>query len=207
MSTLGHGNAVWFLMRGSGVAALLLLTGVTALGIASVGRVRIGSLPAFATLALHRSVALLSVVFVAIHVTTAVVDPWASVRLVSVVVPFSARAHGLWIGLGALSVDLLVALVASSLLRQRIGQRAWRAVHWGAYLAWPIALLHGLGVGSDGSTAWLRAVAVGAIGLTAASLALRLLRGRPGPDPAARARLAHPARADAPGPRRRSSLA
>lgn len=207
MSTLGHGNAVWFLMRGSGVVALLLLTCVTALGIASVGRLRIGPLPAFATLALHRSVALLSVVFVAIHVTTAVVDPWASVRLVSVVVPFSAGAHALWIGLGALSVDLLVALVASSLLRARIGQRAWRAVHWGAYLAWPIALLHGLGIGSDSSTAWMRAVAVGAIGLAAASLVLRLLRGRPGSDAAARAPLAHAPRPAASGSRRRSSLA
>ena len=44
-----------------------------------------------------------------------------------------------WVGLGALSLDLIAALVVSSLLRRRVGARAWRAIHWAAYLSWPLA--------------------------------------------------------------------
>ena len=84
MSVFGNGNAVWFLMRGSGVVSLLLLTGVMALGVATRGSAKISSLPRFATLALHRTISLLSVVFIGIHVTTAVIDPYAAVRLVDV---------------------------------------------------------------------------------------------------------------------------
>ena len=176
MSVLGHGNAVWFLMRGSGVVALLLLTGVMALGIATTGGVRLGSLPRFGTLALHRSLSLLSVIFIGVHVGTAVADPYAAVRLADVFLPFTARSHPLVLGLGALSVDLVVALIATSLLRARIGRRAWRAVHWAAYAAWPLAFLHAIGMGSDTPTLWLRVLALGALALVAVSLAWRLLR-------------------------------
>jgi sulfoxide reductase heme-binding subunit YedZ len=166
--------AVWYLMRGSGVVSLLLLTGVVALGVGTTRGVRIGSLPRFATMALHRSTALLATVFVAIHVATAVIDPDAVVRLIDVVVPFTARSQPLRVGLGALSLDLILALIVTGLLRARIGRRAFRAVHWGSYAAWPVALLHSLGMGTDASTIWMRAVAGACIATVAAALAWRL---------------------------------
>ena len=175
MSVLDNGNPVWFLMRGSGVVSLLLLTGVMALGIATRGGVRLGSLPRFATLALHRSVALLSVVFIAIHVTTAVIDPYASVRLVDVFVPFAAASRPLLVGLGAVALDLVLALVVTGLLRERIGHRTWRAIHWAAYATWPLALVHAVGIGSDASSLWLRLLAVGSVALIGAALVWRLL--------------------------------
>lgn len=192
MSVFAHGNAVWFLMRGSGVVALVLLTAVLALGIATTGGVRLGSLPRFATLALHRSISLLSVVFVGVHVATAVADPYAAVRLADVFLPFGARSRPLLVGLGALSVDLVVALIVTSLLRARIGRRAWRAVHWAAYAAWPLAFLHAVGMGSDTRTLWLRVLAIGALALVAVSLAWRVLR-RPG-DPGVSTAPARPSR-------------
>ena len=64
------------------------------------------------------------------------------------------------------AADLVAAIVVTSLLRHRIGARAWRLVHWLAYLCWPIALLHGLQTGTDGGTWWLRTVA----GLCAAAV-------------------------------------
>ena len=162
--------AVWYLMRGSGIVSLALLTGVVALGVATWGGARLGTMPRFATIALHRSVSLLAVVFLAIHVVTAVADPYAAVSLVDVVVPFSAASAPLWVGLGALALDLIAALVVTGLLRRRIGQRAFRAIHWAAYAAWPLALLHGLGMGTDATSTWMR-VAVGACVLVAAGAA------------------------------------
>jgi sulfoxide reductase heme-binding subunit YedZ len=165
--------AVWYLMRGTGVVSLVLLTGVFALGIATRRRARIPTLPRFATLALHRSLSLLAVTFIAIHVVTALVDPYAAVVVVDLVVPFTASSQPLWIGLGALALDLVLALIVTGLLRRRIGRRAFRAVHWGAYAAWPLALVHAVGIGSDTATPWLRSVGVACVLVVAAGAAWR----------------------------------
>lgn len=167
-------GSVWYLMRATGVVSLLLLTAVFVLGIATTSHVRTRSLPGFAAVSLHRSIALLSVAFLGLHVLTAVVDPYAVVGPAAVVVPFAAGRSALWVGLGALSLDLTAALIVTSLLRGRIGLRTWRAVHWLAYLSWPLALGHSLGVGSDTGTLWLRAVAAGCIGAVGGAVALRL---------------------------------
>jgi sulfoxide reductase heme-binding subunit YedZ len=166
---------VWFLMRGSGVVSLLLLTGVMALGIATYGGVRLGSLPRFATLALHRSISLLSVVFIAIHVTTAVIDHYASVRIVDVFVPFTAASQPLLVGLGAVAVDLVLALVVTGLLRERIGRHAWRAIHWAAYATWPAALVHSVGIGTDAPSLWFTLLVPACVALVGGALAWRLL--------------------------------
>lgn len=175
MSAFDDGNAVWFLMRGSGVVSLLLLTGVMTLGIATRGGVRLSGLPRFATLALHRSMSLLSVLFLGVHIATALIDPYAAVRLVSVVVPFSNGSKPLMVGLGAIAVDLMLALVVTGLLRERIGQRTWRAIHWAAYATWPVAFIHAVGMGSDTSTPWMKALGIGSVSLIGGAIAWRAL--------------------------------
>jgi sulfoxide reductase heme-binding subunit YedZ len=152
-------DALWYFARGSGLVSLVLLTVVVALGIgARSGRPAFG-LPRFAVNLLHRNAALLAVVMLAGHVVSLLFDPYAQLRLVDIVLPFVGNYRPFWQGLGTLAFDLTLALVATSLLRHRLGVRAWRAVHWLAYLAWPIALLHGLETGTDGGTGWLRTVA------------------------------------------------
>jgi sulfoxide reductase heme-binding subunit YedZ len=146
--------AVWYLMRGSGVAALLILTLSFVLGIVNALRWRGSRLPLFVSAQLHRSVSLLAVVFVLIHVLTAAFDPDAQVGLAGLLIPFAAQAQAFWVGLGALSLDLFLALIISSLLRRRLRQATWRAVHWTAYACWPLALVHGLGQGTDALAWW-----------------------------------------------------
>jgi sulfoxide reductase heme-binding subunit YedZ len=140
--------------------SLVLLTVVVALGVATrSGRPAFG-LPRFAVTAVHRNASLISVLLLAIHVGTLLVDPQAGTRLVDVVLPFVGNYRPLWQGLGTLALDLVAALIVTSLLRHRIGPRAWRSVHWLAYAAWPIALLHGLGTGTDAGSLWLRGTTV-----------------------------------------------
>ena len=55
----------------------------------------------------------------------------------------------MWLGLGAVSFDLLLAVLITSVLRRRLGYRSWRAVHWLAYASWPVAVIHGIGTGTD----------------------------------------------------------
>ena len=120
---------LWFATRGAGTVSLLLFTAVVCLGILAVVRWQSPSWPRFLSVELHRSLALLSVVFLGVHIVTAIADPFTSLGVVAAVVPFASSYRPLWVGLGVISVDLLAAILVSSLLRPRIGQAAWRAVH------------------------------------------------------------------------------
>jgi methionine sulfoxide reductase heme-binding subunit len=142
-------TALWYASRATGVVALVLLTAVVVLGVLVNRRGRLPGLPRFATTSLHRSVSLLAVVFLAVHVLTAIADPYVTIGIVAAIVPFTAAYKTFWIGLGAVSLDIVIALIVTSLARARLGRRAWRAVHWLAYAAWPIALFHSLGSSTD----------------------------------------------------------
>jgi methionine sulfoxide reductase heme-binding subunit len=165
-------SAYWYLTRSSGVVALLLMTGAVVLGVLDVRRVSSPQWPRFVLDTLHRNVSLLAVVFLGVHVITSVLDSFASIPLLDAFVPFVGSYRPFWLGLGALSFDLLLAVIVTSLLRRRVGYRSWRAVHALTYLSWPIALLHGLGTGTDVSSAWLLALcAVCVVAVLAAALA------------------------------------
>jgi len=148
------GKAMWYLTRGTGLMALLLLTASVLLGILQVKRWQTSRWPRFITAALHRNLSLLSVVFVGVHVATTVVDGFAPIGWLDAVLPFRSPYRPLWLGLGAVSTDLLIAVVGTSLLRGWLGYRTWRAVHWAAYACWPVALLHGMGTGTDIRLGW-----------------------------------------------------
>ncbi len=178
--SLTTSGADWYLMRASGVITLLLLTGVFVLGIATTKRWRSRSLPGFAVVSLHRSISLLAVVFLGVHIVTSLVDPYAAVGVAAVVVPFVAGKSAFWVGLGAVSLDLTLALIVTSLLRARIGLRVWRAVHWAAYLSWPLALFHSVGMGSDAGTLWLRGVGALCVAAVGAAVVWRWQRAAAG---------------------------
>ncbi len=142
-------NPLWVLSRATGLVSLVLLTLVMVIGILVQRQRRVGTLPRFVVVGLHRNASLLGVAFVAVHVASVVYDPYVSIRWVDALVPFAGSYRPFWLGLGAVTLDLMLALVLTSLLRHRVPRRAWRAVHWAAYACWPVALAHGVGTGSD----------------------------------------------------------
>jgi sulfoxide reductase heme-binding subunit YedZ len=154
--------------------SLILLTAVFVLGIATFRRWRPANLPRFVTASLHRSFALLAVVFLGVHIITAIADPYAVVGLSATVVPFVAGRNPFWVGLGAISLDLIGALIITSLLRAKVGAKAWRAVPWTAYASWPLALAHTFGTGTDANTVWMRAIGVSSIAAVGGSLLWRV---------------------------------
>jgi predicted ferric reductase len=172
-------SAYWYLTRSSGAVALLLLTLSLVLGVIDVRRWSTERWPRFVVDSLHRNVSLLALGFLGLHILTAVLDSFAPISLANAVIPFTGSYRPLWLGLGALSFDLMLAVIATSLLRRHIGHATWRAVHWFAYASWPIALLHGLGTGSDVKSTWMLALSVGClIGVIGAVLA-RIAAGWP----------------------------
>lgn len=172
-------SIAWYLTRATGAVAMLLLTASVALGILDVGRYSSQRWPRFVLDALHRNVSLLAVVFLTLHIVTTVLDTFAHISIVAAFIPFTSSYRPFWLGLGALACDLLLALVITSLLRRRLGFSAWRATHWLAYACWPIALLHGLGTGSDVKSAWMLLLSVACVLVVTAAVLTRLLRGWP----------------------------
>jgi methionine sulfoxide reductase heme-binding subunit len=173
-------SAYWYLTRATGAVALLLLTGALVLGIVEVRRWQTPRWPRFVIDSLHRNLALLALAFLAAHILTALLDSFAPIELSAALIPFISPYRPFWLGLGAVAFDLTLAVIATSLLRGRMGHASWRAVHWLVYAAWPIALLHGLGTGSDVKSAWLLALTVGCLALVMAAVAARAVAGWPG---------------------------
>lgn len=167
-------TGIWYTMRATGIVALALFTGTMVLGILTAGRVKTRSWPAFAQADLHKWVSLLAVVFLGLHVLTAVLDTYVNVGWAAIVVPFASPYRPLWTGLGTVSVDLALAVAVSSALRQRIGARTWRGIHWLAYGSWPVAVAHSLGIGTDASKLWMDAIAAVCVLAVSAAVAWRI---------------------------------
>lgn len=159
-------SAYWYLTRGTGAVSLALLTLSVVIGVAGSLRISAQRWPRFAVDAVHRDVSLLAIALLVVHVITSVLDSFAPISITAAVIPFISSYRPFWLGLGALAFDLMLALAITSLLRRRLGYPAWRAVHWLAYVCWPVAVLHGLGTGTDTKVWWmllLTAVCVAAV--------------------------------------------
>ena len=129
---------------------------------------------------LHRNLALLALVFLGVHVATAIIDPYAGIRWWDAVVPFASTYHPFWTGLGAAASDLVVALVGTSVLRTWLPLRVWRAVHFAAYVLWPVALAHGLGIGgADSTRGWVQVIDGGCALVVVAAVAIRVRARHP----------------------------
>jgi predicted ferric reductase len=173
------GSAYWYLTRSTGAVALLLLTVAIALGVVDVRRWSTPQWPRFVVDSLHRNVSLLAMVFLVLHILTSVLDSFAPISLVDAFIPFVGSYRPFWLGLGAIAFDLLLAVTITSLLRQRMGYASWRAIHWFTYASWPIALLHGLGTGSDVKATWLLALSIACLLVVLAAVLIRVISGWP----------------------------
>lgn len=169
------GQILWFVSRASGVLLLVLLSTVMLLGAAS----RLGRAPAwlspFSVAELHRRLSLFAVLLLVLHVVTALLDPYVTIGWVAAIVPLASPYRTLAIGLGTAAVDLGGAVLLTSLVRRRLGYRAWRAVHWLAYLAWPAAFAHSVTAGGDLGVWWVAAAEYASVTMVAAALIARLL--------------------------------
>jgi sulfoxide reductase heme-binding subunit YedZ len=165
---------LWYTTRGAGAVSLVLLSAVAVLGLLARLRFEAYGWPRFLSAAVHGDLALMTLVFLVLHIVTAVVDPFTHLGLVALV-PFGSYYRTLWLGLGAIAFELLLAIVATSLLRKHLGARVWRAVHWLAYVSWPIAVLHGIGTGTDRTALWMVLIDVVCVAAVAIALIWRVL--------------------------------
>ena len=183
-STAGS-QGLWLVSRASGVILLILFSAVMVLGVSTRTGAATRRWPRFAVAELHRTLSLFAVALLGLHVGTALLDPYLSIGWISAVLPFTSHYETLAIGAGTLAVDAGGAVLITSLLRRRLGLRAWRAVHYLAYLAWPVAFVHAITAAAyDQHLWWVAATEWGSLTAVATAVVVRLVkRGRPVPIP------------------------
>jgi methionine sulfoxide reductase heme-binding subunit len=161
-------TTLWYITRASGIVTLALLTLTMVLGITTTSRPRARNWPGFAQQELHRRISMLSMVFLAIHVLTSILDTYVHIGWLAIIVPFASAYGRFWVTMGTVALDLMVAVLLSSLLRSRMKPGTWRGMHWLAYACWPVALAHTFGLGTDARQGWvliLGAVCVLSVGV------------------------------------------
>jgi predicted ferric reductase len=167
-------EALWAFGRVSGFISLALFTFSVLLGILNRSGRPLLVLPRFSISLLHRNIALLATVFLGLHVGSLLLDSYAKLNVIDVLVPFLGAYRPFWQGLGTVALDLVVAVVVTGLLRHRLGQRTFKAVHWLTYAMWPIALAHAIGNGTDGTGKWFLVLAVASVAAVGGAVIWRL---------------------------------
>jgi predicted ferric reductase len=170
---------LWYATRATGLTAMVLLSASMVLGVLTSVRYQRPGWPRFLTVGLHRSVSLMALAFTVIHIATALADNFVPIGVQNIVIPFLTPYRTLWVGLGTVAFDLLLALIITSLLRTKMNLLSWRLVHFAAYLCWPIALLHGLGTGSDTGVRWVLLLTLACVAAVVAAVCWRLTYGWP----------------------------
>ena len=165
------GTAFWYASRATGVISLILFSLVAILGILVNRQGRLPGLPRFAVTGLHRNLSLLTVAFLGMHIVTAIVDGYAHIPWLSTVVPFSSGYERFWIGLGTVAIDLMAAVIITSLLRDRLTP----AVHWLAYVSYPVVVIHALGASKDLRSGWLLALTMASVFAVTTAIGYRVL--------------------------------
>lgn len=178
-----HGAVDWYAARAAGVIAYVLLTGVVLVGLTLSGRLKMKTWPKFAVTDLHRFGSLLVGVFVGLHVLTIALDTYTPFSLTQLVVPFTSSYRPVWVALGIVSTELLIAVAVTNALRSRIPYRWWRRAHFATFLVWAGATVHGIGAGTDSRALWLSTIYVVSVASVLAALVWRILAKRVAPFP------------------------
>jgi methionine sulfoxide reductase heme-binding subunit len=146
---------LWYATRATGLVAMILMTATVVLGIVTAKRAGGVRLPKFAQQDLHKRISLLTVAFLVMHILTSVLDTYVHIGWLAIVVPFASPYERFYVGLGAVALDLMAAVMISSLLRSHLNARTWRAIHWLSYGSWPVAIAHSIGSGTDIRLGWV----------------------------------------------------
>lgn len=169
---------LWLLARATGLASYIALCLSILTGVALRTSVLDFLAKNRALRATHDFMTWLWIPVGATHVATLVLDRTAQVTLRDVVLPFGVAYAPLEIGLGTISLDLLVLVTLTSWLRRRMDDRLWRWIHRTSYIAFVALFLHAFRSGTDFDAPLISAVSWSAalgVGLLAAA---RIVLGR-----------------------------
>lgn len=168
-------QSLWWLNRSTGLVLMAVFTIVVVLGVFATQKAAGRRIPTFVPNQLHRTISLFAVALLVAHVLTAVLDNYVEIDWIDIVIPFASPYRPLWLGLGTLALDITIAIGVTSALKSRLSERSWQLVHVSAYVAWLVAVLHGLGTGTDSRQPLVIAMYLVCVLAVVISLAARLM--------------------------------
>ena len=145
---------LWYATRATGTVALVLFTLVVTLGTLVATRVGGTAVGRFEINELHRSLSVVALVFLGLHIMTTLVDSYVPTGLISVIVPFTSAYKRVAVGAGAVALDLMLAVWLSSLVKARTKNTTWRFIHWFSWLAFATSIVHAITAGTDTRNSW-----------------------------------------------------
>jgi methionine sulfoxide reductase heme-binding subunit len=173
---LAAANYTWYAARAGGMLASVLLTSSVVAGLMLSSRDRLKHWPRFALEDVHRFLGLLAGSFIVLHGGALLLDSYLPFTLGSLLIPGTAPYRPLWVALGIVGAELLVALAIANRYRTQIGHRFWKRTHYLNFAVWALALVHGLGAGTDTATPWAVAIYVVSASLVVGLTVRRVLR-------------------------------
>jgi sulfoxide reductase heme-binding subunit YedZ len=181
---LGSGLAQkspWITARVAGIAAYLLSFASLTLGLIMSMRWLHSLLHPVATAYLHKILALLTVVFLTLHLTGLALDSYLQIGLDQSLIPFAVASYRtFWTGLGTVAFYTMILVVVTAYLATKIGYKAWRTIHYLTFAIFGISLVHGFMSGTDSNSLWMQLAYLGTGLIVAILMVIRFL-GNPSP--------------------------
>jgi predicted ferric reductase len=152
-------HAYWYLSRGAAFVALFLLWISMMLGLLITDKIARSWPGAPMAFALHEYVSLLGLAFAVFHALILLGDRYINYQLAQILLPFgSINYHPVWVGVGQIAFYVWAIISATFYIRQSIGPKAWKIIHYASFFNFLVALIHGLASGTDSTTAWAQGI-------------------------------------------------
>ena len=145
----------WYLSRATAFVSLSILWISMALGLGITNKMARLWPGAPAAFAIHEYVSLLGLAFALFHALVLLGDHYINFTVVQIFTPFSTVDYRpTWVGIGQIGFYLWIIVALSFYVRQSIGQKTWRVVHYLSFGMYIMGLVHGLFSGTDSTASW-----------------------------------------------------
>jgi methionine sulfoxide reductase heme-binding subunit len=183
MAEIDH--TYWYLARAAGIVAYLMLFAGVTLGLLMTGSLLDRWFPRNRVYDLHRFVSLLTLGLILLHALIVLPDAYFSFSVVELFVPFASPFSPAFMALGAISLYVTIVVVGAFYLRGILSYAVWRLIHYATFGAYVLALVHGIGAGTD--TAWAQYLYAATAVIVFNLFVYRVLKGstrgiKPAPD-------------------------
>jgi len=148
------GLLAWYCVRALGILAYLVLTGSILYGLLLSTKILDVIAHRPVSFALHKDLAIVALILGTLHGLLLTFDQSFNFTLVAILVPFQSPYAPVAVGIGQLTLYASAIVTASFYVRRRIGQKAWRLLHYITFLVFIGSSVHGITSGSDAGTPW-----------------------------------------------------
>jgi len=123
---------------------------------------------------LHQDLAAIGIGLAGIHGVLLGLDHTVPFSFAQMLVPGLAPHAPVGVALGQVGLYLALAVTLSFYARRRIGQRAWRTLHYATFAVFVLVTLHGVAAGTDSNQGWAEGLYIGSAAIVTFLLTYRI---------------------------------